>query len=87
MRKQTTHKFAGMDKDTPLAQRSQDTYWEAHNIKLINNGATKSATKHEGFEELFSLLQIDEIYNRSNNSTFIHYEDFVNNVTAEPVKI
>ena len=87
MRKQTTHKFAGMDKDTPFAQRSQDTYWEAHNIKLVNNGATKSATKHEGFEEMFSLLRMEEDYIASTNTTQIDYYDFINDKSADPLVI
>ena len=82
----TTHKFGGMDKDTPFAQRSQDLYWDAHNIKLVNNGANKSVTKHEGFDPYFSIPDIDEMFNQKTGTLYVSYtEPLTNTVKVIPI--
>ncbi|MCK5788228.1 MAG: hypothetical protein KAH32_04490 [Chlamydiia bacterium] len=79
----TQHKFGGMDKDTPFAQRSQDLYYDAHNIKLVNNGANKSVTKHEGFELYFTIPDITEVKDVISNTVSIHYTDPMTNISEK----
>ena len=83
---QTIHNFSGIDRDTPFLQRTPDMYWDAQNIKLVNNGSNKAVSKHEGYDKVLKLPKVSEWYRASQERGNISYVDpFTNKTHTFPI--